>query len=210
METARSYGDGCGIALGLDLVGERWALLVVRELLLGPLRFTDLRAGLPSASPNVLSQRLRELERAGLVVRRRLPPPAAAWVYALSPSGMALGPVLTALGTWALRSGASSDGPVSAVSAMLAVRTYWRDGPPVGEVEVRLGERVYAVVDGRVTAGPGNAPVAVVTTDPATLVAALGREDGVTAPGLRAEGDLGAVVALFTRVRLPASDPAPT
>ena len=62
MATMRTYGDGCGIAHALDLVGERWALLVVRELLLGPKRFTDLRDGLPNASPNVLSQRLRELE----------------------------------------------------------------------------------------------------------------------------------------------------
>lgn len=210
METPRSYRDGCGIALGLDLVGERWALLVVRELLLGPLRFTDLRAGLPSASPNVLSQRLRELEKAGIVGRRRLAPPAAAWVYALSPSGMALGPVLTALGTWALRSGASSDAPLSAVSAMLTLRTYWQDGPPVGEVEVRLGERVYAVVDGAVTAGPGGAPVAVVTTDPATLVAVLGGEIPVTAAGLEVEGDADAVGVLVTRVRLPERDPAAT
>jgi DNA-binding HxlR family transcriptional regulator len=69
----RTYDDGCAAAHALDLVGERWALLVVRELLLGPKRFTDLRAGLPHASPNVLSQRLRELERAGIVRRRKLP-----------------------------------------------------------------------------------------------------------------------------------------
>jgi len=206
----RSYGDGCGIALGLDLVGERWALLVVRELLLGPLRFTDLRAGLPTASPNVLSQRLRELEEAGILGRRRLAPPASAWVYELTPSGRALEPILTAFGTWALRSGATPDGPVSAVSAMLTLRTYWVDGPPVGEVEVRLGERVYAFLDGQVTAGPARAPVAVVTTDPATLVAALGGVPDGTAPGLRAEGDPDAVVALLARVRLPPADLAPS
>jgi DNA-binding HxlR family transcriptional regulator len=212
VETARSYGDGCGIALGLDLVGERWALLVVRELLLGPLRFTDLRAGLPSASPNVLSQRLRELERAGIVRRRRLGPPAAARVYELSPSGTALGPVLTALGTWALRAGASSDGALSAVSAMLTVRTYYAHddgGAPVGEIEVRLGERVYAVADGEVTAGPGRAPVAVVTTDPATLVAVLGREVALPSEDFRVAGDPVAVGALIARVHLPPGDLAP-
>jgi DNA-binding HxlR family transcriptional regulator len=74
--TMRTYGDGCAIARGLDLVGERWALLVVRELLLGPKRYMDLRRGLPNASPNVLSERLRELERVGVVRRRKLPPPA--------------------------------------------------------------------------------------------------------------------------------------
>jgi DNA-binding HxlR family transcriptional regulator len=206
MESARSYGDGCGIALGLDLVGERWALLVVRELLLGPLRFTDLRAGLPSASPNVLSQRLGELSRAGILRRRRLGPPAAAWVYELTSSGTALGPVLTALGTWALRSGASSEGGLSAVSAMLTLRTYYQGGPPVGEVEVRLGDRVYAVVDGQVTAGPGRAPVAVVTTSPATLVAVLGRGVALPSDDFRVGGDRAAVGALITRVRLPQGD----
>jgi DNA-binding HxlR family transcriptional regulator len=214
VETARSYGDGCGIALGLDLVGERWALLVVRELLLGPLRFTDLRAGLPAASPNVLSQRLRELERAGIVRRRRLGPPAAARVYELSPSGTALGPVLTGLGTWALRAGASSDGALSAVSAMLTLRTYYsherhEGGAPVGEIEVRLGERVYAVADGEVTAGPGRAPVAVVTTDPATLVGVLGRAIALPSEDFRVAGDAVAVGALIARVHLPSGDLAP-
>ena len=71
MATTRTYGDGCAIARALDVVGERWALLVVRELLLGPKRYTDLRRGLPNASPNVLSERLRELERAGVVRRRQ-------------------------------------------------------------------------------------------------------------------------------------------
>ena len=77
MLPGRTYDDGCAAAHALDLVGERWALLVVRELLLGPKRFTDLRAGLPHASPNVLAQRLRGLEESGIVRRRRLPPPAA-------------------------------------------------------------------------------------------------------------------------------------
>ena len=88
MATMRTYGDGCGIAHALDLVGERWALLVVRELLLGPKRFTDLKDGLPNASPNVLTQRLRELDEAGIVHRRKLPPPAA-WK---SPSEAAVSP----------------------------------------------------------------------------------------------------------------------
>ena len=75
--TKRTYGDRCGVARALDVVGERWALLVVRELLLGPKRFTDLRAGLPNVGPDVLAQRLRELEAAGIVRRATLPPPAA-------------------------------------------------------------------------------------------------------------------------------------
>ena len=83
----RTYGDGCGIARALDVVGERWALLVVRELLLGPKRFTDLRAGLPHIGPDVLAQRLRELERDGILTRRKLAPPAASRVYELTERG---------------------------------------------------------------------------------------------------------------------------
>src|SRR5882762_9131790 len=98
--TKRTYGDACGIARALDVVGERWALLVVRELLLGPKRFTDLRAGLPNVSPDVLSQRLRELESAGLVRRRKLAPPAGSRVYDLTDRGHQLEPVVLALGRW--------------------------------------------------------------------------------------------------------------
>ena len=85
--TTRTYGEACGIPRALDVVGERWALMIVRELVLGPKRFTDLRTGLPHASPNVLSQRLRELEQAGVVRRRKLPPPAASQVYELTDWG---------------------------------------------------------------------------------------------------------------------------
>ena len=94
----RTYDDACAAAHALDLIGERWALLVVRELLLGPKRFTDLRAGLPGVSPNVLAQRLRELERAGVVRRRKLPPPAASRVYELTDWGKELEPVIVRLG----------------------------------------------------------------------------------------------------------------
>ncbi len=100
----RTYGDGCGIAHALDIVGERWALLVVRELLLGPKRFVDLRGGLPGASTNVLSQRLRQLEQAAIVQRRKLPPPAGSSVYELTDWGRELKPMLLSLGTWAARS----------------------------------------------------------------------------------------------------------
>src|SRR5919201_2467285 len=101
MARTRTVEDGCGIAHALDLLGQRWALLVVRELLLGPKRFTDLRAGIPDISPNVLGQRLRELERAGIVRRRKLPPPGAARVYELTEWGAGLEPAILALGRWA-------------------------------------------------------------------------------------------------------------
>jgi DNA-binding HxlR family transcriptional regulator len=109
MTTLRTYGDGCAIAHGLDLVGERWALLVVRELLLGPKRNTDLRRGLPGASPNVLSERLRELERAGVVRRRKLPPPAGSRVYELTDWGRELEQIMISLGRWADQADATID-----------------------------------------------------------------------------------------------------
>lgn len=104
MVTSRSYKQRCGIARALDLVGERWALLIVRELVLGPRRFTDLREGLPGIATNVLSQRLRQLERDGIVTRRRLPPPAASNVYELTEYGQELVPIMLALGRWGARS----------------------------------------------------------------------------------------------------------
>ena len=104
MAARRSYADRCGVARALDVVGERWALLVVRELLLGPKRFTDLRDGLPNASPNVLAQRLRDLEDGAIVQRRKLPPPAGSSVYELTDWGRELKPVIISLGTWAIRS----------------------------------------------------------------------------------------------------------
>src|SRR5690242_1650949 len=100
MPKKRSYSDPCGVARALDVIGERWALLVVRDLLLGPKRFTDLRAGLPHVSPDVLSQRLRELEEAGLVRKTKLPPPASARVYELTPRGQSLQPIVIELGRW--------------------------------------------------------------------------------------------------------------
>src|ERR1700739_2203218 len=98
MSKRRHYRDRCGVARALDVVGERWALLVVRELLLGPKRFTDLRAGLPRLGPDILSQRLRELEDAGVVRRDQLPPPAGSRVYRLTDWGRELEPVVLGLG----------------------------------------------------------------------------------------------------------------
>lgn len=119
----RSYSDGCANAHALELIGERWALLVIRELMLGPKRFKDLRAGLPGISPNVLSQRLEELEAASIVVRRRLPPPASVQAYDLSPWGRELEPAMQAIGRWAVRSPSKTLGPLSVNSLILSFRT---------------------------------------------------------------------------------------
>src|SRR5437667_12861656 len=96
----RTYADPCGVARALDVVGERWALLIVRELTLGPRRFGQLREGLPEISPNVLAQRLRELEDDRVVIRYTLDPPASVVVYELTDRGHALGPILLELGRW--------------------------------------------------------------------------------------------------------------
>ena len=100
----RRYDDACGTAHALDLVGERWALLVIRELMLGPKRFSDIKAGLPGISANVLTQRLEGLETAGVLVRKRLPPPASSQVYELTPWGYEAEPIVQSLGKWAARS----------------------------------------------------------------------------------------------------------
>src|SRR6476659_285627 len=100
----RRYDDACGTAHALDLIGERWALLVLGELMLGPRRFSELRADLPGISANVLSQRLDELEARGLARKLRLPPPASVQVYEATPWGLEAEPIVQALGRWAARS----------------------------------------------------------------------------------------------------------
>jgi DNA-binding HxlR family transcriptional regulator len=118
------YDDACGTAFALELVGERWSLLIVRELIFGGRRFTDLRAGLPGISAKVLTERLDGLEQAGIVQRRQLPPPAATQIYELTPWGYAAEEPIKTLGYWA----ASSPGhdptlPLSPASFMLSLRT---------------------------------------------------------------------------------------
>jgi DNA-binding HxlR family transcriptional regulator len=142
MATKRSYGEACRFAHALDLVGERWALLVVRELLLGPKRFTDLRAGLPHASSNILSERLRDLEQGGVIQRRKLPPPAASWVYELTEWGRELEPVVTKLGAWGARSPFPPDSEeINADSIVLALRSLF-DPEAAGQLEATYGLRI--------------------------------------------------------------------
>jgi DNA-binding HxlR family transcriptional regulator/putative sterol carrier protein len=218
--TLRTYCDGCGIAHGLDLVGERWALLVVRELLLGPKRFTDLRAGLPNASPNVLAQRLRELEQSGIVQRRRLPPPAGSRVYELTDWGRELEPVVLSLGAWALRSPSfPEDAAVSVDSVALALRSMFDRDAADGfsaDLELRLGEdRFHVQIAGgriEVERGQVDAPDAVIESDINGLRGVIwqGRElaEALRAGDIRIEGDRRAVER-FVRV-FPQPEPAPS
>jgi DNA-binding HxlR family transcriptional regulator/putative sterol carrier protein len=179
MTIARTYGDQCGISRALDRVGERWALLIVRELLVGPKRFTDLRTGLPTASPNVLSQRLRELESFGVVRRRRLPPPAASQVYELTAWGRELEPVAVALGRWGARAPLleGDDVWMSLDSHVVSLRTLFdpeRAGDLSLRLELRLGEQSFRaeVRDRALTVEPGEAqrPDVTVACAPGTLI----------------------------------------
>jgi DNA-binding HxlR family transcriptional regulator len=174
----RTYHDGCSSAHALDLVGERWALLIVRDLLFGPKRFSDLHKGLPHGSPNVLTQRLRELEAAGIVRRRKLPPPASTMVYELTEWGAELEPVLLGLQRWGSQSPSMPhDVAVGCDAAMLALKNTFDpdapDGPSRAEVEVRFDAGTFAVHVGDgaidIRRGPADAPDAVLETDPTTI-----------------------------------------
>ncbi|MFI5925540.1 winged helix-turn-helix transcriptional regulator [Micromonospora sp. NPDC051543] len=122
MSGVRSYGDPCGVARGLDVIGERWALLVVRDLLLGPRRFNDLLGGLPGVSPNVLSQRLRQLTEQGVVRRRDLGPPTRVHLYELTEWGRALEPILLQFGRWGSQSPQMPEGALGIDSLLLSVK----------------------------------------------------------------------------------------
>jgi DNA-binding HxlR family transcriptional regulator len=141
IEEKRRYDDACGIAHALELIGERWAPLVLRELMFGPRRFSELRADLPGISANVLTQRLGELEERGLVRRTQLPPPASVQVYEATEWGLEAAPVIRALGRWAVRSPKHDPGLfVSAVSIMMSMQTMF-DLHRAGELHARIGFR---------------------------------------------------------------------
>jgi DNA-binding HxlR family transcriptional regulator len=191
MAGLRTYGDPCGIARALDAVGERWALLIVRELLFGPKRFTDLREGLMGASPNVLSQRLRELERAGILARRR----AGGSLYELTDWGRELHPLLVRLGAWGAKSPARPRGPLSVDALMVALEaTFVGAGPGVRAVyELRLGDHRFTVdIEGAeiaIARGGARRADAVIDTDAATLRAVVfGDRKLATAP-VKIRGD---------------------
>ena len=194
MESARTYNQYCGVARALDLVGERWALLIVRELTIGPKRFTDLREGLPGIATNVLSNRLRQLERDGVVTRRQLPPPAPAQVYELSEYGRELVPIMLALGRW----GASTMAPRAPEQALrpewlaVALQAFFRPEAAEGlEARIRLelegAEFILAFAKGalEITRTPDGPVDLAVKAEPEELIGFLSG-----APvSLAAEGD---------------------
>jgi DNA-binding HxlR family transcriptional regulator len=174
----RTYAQLCPIASTLDLVGERWTLLVVRELLLGPKRFSDLQAGLPGIGSNILSARLKELEAASVVSRRRLPPPAASWVYELTDRGRELGGIVLRLGHWGVNSPAFRQSDGTARPEWTALSLYARYHPSAAtagpvSVELRFGDETYSarIDEGELTIGRGAAtsPDLIVSLDHDTL-----------------------------------------
>ncbi|MCW2649871.1 MAG: putative transcriptional regulator [Mycobacterium sp.] len=169
------------MAHALEVIGERWALLIVRELLLGPKRFTDLRAGMPDASPDVLAQRLRELKDAGVVRQATLPPPAGSKVCELTDWGMELEPLVTHLGQWGSRSlSLGHDAYRSIDSLVLSLRALFNPAAAKGfsaTIGLRLGENVFSVKVGggqlHLARGKADRPTATIDTDPLTLAALL-------------------------------------
>ena len=194
-EPRRGYGDACGTAHGLELIGDRWALLVMRELLLGPRRFSDLKRDLPGISANVLKQRLDELEGRGLLRQVRLPPPAARDAYQATPWGLEIEPVIQELGRFAARSpGHDPTLPLSPVSLMMSFRTMIdRDKARgfAGRVGFLFGEESFlvTVADQRLTVvrGPLEDAQATITSVPEAVAAVV--YGGAPAKGLAFGGD---------------------
>ncbi|HEX3792058.1 MAG TPA: winged helix-turn-helix transcriptional regulator [Pseudonocardiaceae bacterium] len=207
--TKRSYQDPCGTARALDVIGERWAVLVVRELLFGPKRFTDLSRGLPGMSQNVLSQRLRELAEAGVLRRTRLGPPAGGTAYELTQRGRALEPILLELGRWGSRVAADTGGELSVDALVFALRTTF-DARSAGRSAIRVELRFAAdrfraeIGEGTFQVARGGAaePDATLDTDPGTLRSIVfgGRPlaEAVQAGDVRLAGDQRAATR-FTR-----------
>ncbi len=194
----RAYGQYCGLARALEMVGERWAILILRDLMVGPRRYTDLRHGLPRIPTNILAARLRELEDSGLVARRILPRPSGAVVYELTDYGRSLEPALVALGRWgAQRLGdPAADEVVTADSMSMAMRTTFR-AEDARDVSARFELRMGPIILG-VNVDRGNLKVIDATSGDATRAAPdLVIEAG---PGIKAlmAGELTADEAIET------------
>jgi DNA-binding HxlR family transcriptional regulator/putative sterol carrier protein len=215
--TRRTFDQHCPIARALDVVGERWSLLIVRELVLGPKRYTDLRRALPGMWTNLLADRLRQLESAGVVRRRELPPPAARTVYELTDRGRQLETVLLALGGWGLPllEADREEVPVS-TAVLVGLRAFFHPEDALDETYgLQIGsEQLTALVrGGRLEFRPGRpeAPAASLRADPAALVEVrqgrLPVPTAVAAGRIRFEGEPAAVGRLrraFSLSDLPA------
>jgi DNA-binding HxlR family transcriptional regulator len=200
---SKRYDQYCPIAHALGMVGERWSLLIVRELIHGPKRYTDLAGSLPGIGTNILAARLKDLESCGLVTKHRLDPPAASQVYELTPYGHELKPVMRALALWGLRSidPPTEEDELAPGWLFSALDTVFAPVAPTGSFEFRIGSEVAGIVDGQARRGSIEEPDVVVE----------GREDAFywlfvdrRWDGVRLEGDRELVVRLFDAVTAPA------
>lgn len=220
---SRTYRQYCGLARALEIVGERWALLVVRDLLLGPKRFGDLRRGLPRIPTNILATRLRELEEAGIVRRRVLPRPAAAVVYELTSYGEELRPIVLRLGAWGARSlgDPQPDDTVTADSLVLALHATFQPDAARGlqaAYELHVGNIVLhaRINDGTLEAAEGPLPGADLILDAGPALKALMAGDVSPAEALesgmiRINGNqdlLGRFVEVFRIAPAPCGKPS--
>jgi DNA-binding HxlR family transcriptional regulator len=210
-EEKRRYEDACAAAHGMDLIGDRWAMPVVRELLLGPRRFGDVKASLRGISANVLTQRLGDLEQAGLLTRRKLPPPASVQVYELTQWGYESAPIFQAMGRWAVRSPRHDPTkPFSPVSLMLSLRTMFSPqaaGNFAARIQLRLGEEAFFWIregqDIRIGRGDIERPDLVLRGETASDIAAV-MYGGAPPESILAEGDAGLLRRLATFFPMPA------
>jgi DNA-binding HxlR family transcriptional regulator len=215
----RSYGQLCGMATALDLIGDRWTLLVVRDLLLGPLRFGDLAEGLPGVGTNTLAARLKHLEAAGVLGRRLLPLPDRGTVYELTAYGRELEPILLALGRWGTKSMARLPSDVATrsrwlVGAMLAFHDERQRIAQPTAWELQLSDGVFAVrADGAsltITAGaPDDADVVIATDDEhlhRLLTHRLPPDEAIATGAVTIEGDATALARLIELFSFPAID----
>jgi DNA-binding HxlR family transcriptional regulator len=206
--TRRNYGQSCSVAGALDRIGERWSLLIVRELLLGPLRFSDLARGVGGAPTDVLTKRLRDLEADGIVRRRQLEPPASATVYELTGLGRGLETPLLELGRWGLNFFSIEDVPgIESSWLPNSLRVILR--PPADvEMTVQLRSEGHSfrlsIADGAIVAERGEAddPDLVLTGAPRAILAALIAGEAGEAE-LQVDGDRGDLGELRSMVALP-------
>jgi DNA-binding HxlR family transcriptional regulator len=206
----RHYDDACGLAHALELIGDRWAMLILRELAFGSRRFSELKADLPGISANVLAQRLSELEERGIVRKTRLPPPASVQVYQATDWGLEAAPVIARLGRWAARSPLHDPTlPISHAAIMMSLQTMLEPGRAEAmraKLGFRLGETSYVAMlhDGRldVERRPIEACDVVFTAAPPALAAVI--YGGAPMDMIGVEGDLALAKRFVTLFPLPA------